>query len=76
MGSKTIKLGDKVFMDGITSIAQSACAYDRGSVVTDEKTKYNPYNGKPYKIVFAYDKWWNANDGTAVNNSMYYIYKK
>ena len=70
-----IKVGDKVFMDGYTTIAQSACAYDKGSIVSKEKTKYNPDNGKPYKLVYAYDKWWNANNGASENNSMYYIYK-
>lgn len=73
--SVEIKVGDNVFMDGYTTMAQSACAYDKGSVVSKAKIKYNPDNGKPYKLVYAYDQWWNAEDGSSEKGSMYYIYK-
>ena len=71
-----LKIGDKVFMDGYTTMAQSACAYDKGSIITKDKIKYNQNNGKPYKLVFAYNEWWNAKDGSSEKGSMYYIYKR
>ena len=75
--SKEIRIGDKVFMDGYTTMAQSACAYDEGCFVSKDKIQYNKDNGKPYRLVWAYDEWWNAKDGSSINeNSMYYIFKK
>ena len=63
-------------MSGYTSMAQSSCAYDKGSVISEVKIKYDSDTGKPYNIVKAYNDWWKADTGASVEEGMYYIYKQ
>ena len=72
-----LKIGDKVYMDGYTSIAQSGCSMEDTVIIKKDQTRYNEKTGKPFKIVRAFGEWWYAENGSSYTNknSMYYITK-
>lgn len=73
---RQLKKGDKVLIDGTTTIAQSACAYNFPEIIYEEKIKYDENTGKPFKIVKAYDDWWYAKDGRPYKGNLFYFIEK
>lgn len=72
---KEFKVGDLVYMDGYTSMAQSALAYDKGSKVKEVRYKFDEDTGEKYQQIKVNRSWYDARNGACVSNknSMYFI---
>jgi hypothetical protein len=67
-----MKIGDNVYIDGYTSMAQQNA---RTAKVDDIQTRYDELTGKPFDIVLVDGDWYDTRDGGCHSNknSMYYI---
>lgn len=67
-----MKIGDEVYIDGYTSMAQQSA---RMSKIDDVQTRYDELTGKPFDIVLVDGDWYDTRDGGCHSNkdSMYYI---
>lgn len=71
--NKDIKIGDTVYRDGYTSMAQNNAGEAK---ITDIKTKYDEDTGEQFSILQVDGgEWYDSRDGSCYSNkkSMYYI---
>lgn len=69
---KLLAIGDKVYIDGYTSMAQQNFSE---AEIEDIDWKFDPDTGEKFPIYKVGDAWYYACDGTCYSNkeSMYYI---
>jgi hypothetical protein len=66
-----INIGDKVYIDGYTSMAQQNSGVRN---VIDTKYKYDEDTGERYKVIVINNGEFDSRTGASLNgNSMYYI---
>ena len=70
--NKILKVGDKVWFDGYTSMAQQNAGEE---VIAEIKIKYDEDSGRPFNIYKVGNAWYDGRDGSCFSNkqSMYYI---
>lgn len=69
---KDLKIGDSVYIDGYTSMAQNNAGI---SEIEDVSTRYDELTGEQFTIYKVGDSWFDGRDGSCYSNknSMYYI---
>lgn len=67
-----MKVGDKVYIDGYTSMAQQNA---RESTIEDIKVQYDKDSGESFNVCLVEGYWFDMRDGTNYSSpdSMYYI---
>jgi hypothetical protein len=67
------KIGDEVWIDGFTSMAQQSA--QEWCKIKNIRHKFDSDTGKPYPIYLVNDNWYDSRNGQNVDNpkSMYYI---